>query len=169
MKILETERLLLRQFATDDAPFILELVNDPSWLRFIGERGVRTLDQARSYISQGPVASYTQHGFGLYRVSRKTDGVPIGLCGLLKRADLDDVDLGFAFLPQYGGQGYAREAATGTLAYARSRLGLNRIVAVTHPENIRSIQLLEKLGFRFERMIRFTPADAELKLFASSD
>jgi len=168
MNILETERLLLRQFTTDDAPFIQELVNDPSWLRFIGDRGIRTLEQAQAYILQGPVASYDQHGFGLYRVSRKADSEPIGMCGLLKRATLDDVDLGFAFLPQYCGQGYAREAATGTLAHARSRLGLSRIVAVTNPGNIRSILLLEQLGFRFERMVRFTPTDAELKLFASS-
>jgi [ribosomal protein S5]-alanine N-acetyltransferase len=168
MKILETDRLQLRPFTVDDAPFIRELVNDASWLRFIGDRGVRTLEQAQTYILQGPVASYARHGFGLSLVKRKPDGAAMGMCGLLKRATWDEVDLGFALLPQYCGQGYAREAATGTLAHARTHLGLSRIVAVTHPENVRSILLLEQLGFRFEGLIRFTPADAELKLFASS-
>jgi RimJ/RimL family protein N-acetyltransferase len=167
MNILETERLILRQFTVDDAPFILELVNDASWLRFIGDRGIRTLEQAQAYILQGPVASYAQHGFGLYLVRRKQDGADIGMCGLLKRATLDDVDLGFAFLPQYCGQGYARESASATLAHARTQLGVSRIVAVTSPDNQRSILLLEKLDFHFERMIRLPPTNAELKLFAS--
>jgi RimJ/RimL family protein N-acetyltransferase len=167
MKILETKRLHLREFAVGDAPFILELVNDASWRRYIGDRGIRTLEQAQTYILQGPVASYAQHGFGLYLVGRKSDGAAIGMCGLLKRAALDDVDLGFAFLPAYCGHGYALESATGTLAHARAQLGLSRIVAVTNPDNTRSILLLDKLGFRFERLVQLAPADAKLKLYAS--
>ena len=105
MKILETDRLVLRQLVVEDATFIFALLNDPGWLRFIGDRGIRTLDDARNYILQGPVAMYARHGFGLYVTARKQDGVPIGLCGLLKRDGLADVDIGYAFLPQFRGQG----------------------------------------------------------------
>ena len=110
-QVLETDRLILRQLSIEDDAFILELVNDPLWLRFIGDRGVRTLDEARNYILKGPVAMYERAGFGLYLVERKIDGVPMGICGLIKRDVLDDVDLGFAFLPEYRGQGYATESA----------------------------------------------------------
>ena len=167
MNIIETDRLALRCFTADDAAFIVELVNDPAWLQFIGDRGVRTLDDARAYITNGPVASYSRHGFGLYQVSRNSDGVALGLCGLLKREYLDDVDLGFAFLPQFGGQGYAREAAAATLAHARGTLGLKRIAAITDPQNIRSIHLLKKLDFRFDKMIRVKPDQPESSLFVS--
>ena len=107
MTVLETERLRLRRLTVDDAAFILELVNDPSWLRFIGDRGVRNLDDARSYILKGPVASYEKHGFGLWLVELKAEATPIGICGLLQRDTLPDVDIGFALLPQFCGQGYA--------------------------------------------------------------
>ncbi|MFI4982343.1 MAG: GNAT family N-acetyltransferase, partial [Nevskiales bacterium] len=116
MKVLETERLVLRRLVAEDAPFILELLSDPSWLRFIGDKGVRNLDDARLYIRIGPAAMYARLGHGLYLTELKDGGIPIGLCGLIKRDTLDDVDIGFAFLPQYRGQGYAREAAAATLA-----------------------------------------------------
>jgi RimJ/RimL family protein N-acetyltransferase len=167
MQIIETERLALRELDATDAPFILRLVNDPSWLRFIGDRGIRTVADAEGYIAKGPAVSYAQHRFGLWLVSRKADGAPLGMCGLLKRDTLDDVDIGFAFLPEFGGQGYAREAAVATLAHGRAAFGLKRIVAITAPDNTRSIQLLGKLGFRFERMIRLVPDKPETKLFAS--
>ncbi|MDB6114780.1 MAG: GCN5-related N-acetyltransferase [Lacunisphaera sp.] len=167
MITVETPRLALRQLTLADAAFVLELVNDPSWLRYIGDRGIRTLDAARDYIRHGPMVSHAQHGFGLDLVARKTDGVPIGICGLLKRDALEDVDLGFALLPQFGGQGYAQEAAAATLGHGRSVLGLKRIVAITDPANAASIRLLEKLGFRFERLIRLAPDKPELNLFAS--
>lgn len=165
--LIETDRLILRHLTVDDAAFILELVNDPAWLRFIGDRGVRTLEDARAYILKGPVASYAQHGFGLDLVERKADGVPIGMCGLIKRDTLDDIDVGFAFLPQYCAQGYGYEAAAATLAHGRKTFGLKRIVAITAPDNTGSIRLLEKLGFRFEKMIRFAPDQPESKLFAA--
>lgn len=165
--ILETERLSLRKFVLDDAAFILELVNDPDWLRFIGDRGVRTLDDARNYLRNGPLAMYERVGFGLYLVERKSDGVPLGMCGLIKREGLDDVDIGFAYLPQYRAQGYAFEAAAATLVYGRQTFGLKRIVAITSLDNNRSIQLLEKLGFAFEKLIKLPGDDEELKLFAS--
>lgn len=167
MKVLETNRLILRRLSVDDDAFILELVNDPLWLRFIGDRGVRTLTDARDYILKGPMAMYERVGFGLYLVERKSDGVPLGICGLIKRDALDDVDIGFAFLPEYRAQGYAYESAAAVLAYGRSVLGLKRIVAITSPDNDRSVQLLEKLGFTFEKMIQL-PNDREaVKLFAS--
>jgi RimJ/RimL family protein N-acetyltransferase len=165
--ILETERLRLRQLGESDAAFILELVNDEAWLRYIGDRGVRNAADARTYILNGPVASYEKHGFGLWLVELKTGAVPIGICGLLQRDTLPDVDLGFAFLPAYRGQGYASEAGRATLAYGRTHLGLKRIVAVTKPANEYSIRTLVKLGLRFEKMIRLAPDAPELQLFAS--
>jgi RimJ/RimL family protein N-acetyltransferase len=167
LRVLETDRLILRWMSADDAPFILELVNEPSWLRFIGDRGVRTPDDAREYIRKGPVDMYARLGFGLYVTERKADGVPIGICGLLKRESLDDVDLGFANLPRFWGKGYAYEAALAVMAYGRSAFGLKRIVAVTSPGNVASVKLLEKLGFRFERMVRLSEDSADVQLFGS--
>jgi len=139
----------------DDAPFIFELVNDESWLRFIGDRGVQTLADAQRYILNGPVEMYTRFGFGLWLVETRDGNTPIGICGLIKRESLDDVDLGFAFLPGYRGKGYAFEAASAALIYGKTALGLERIVAITTPDNHRSAKLLVKLGFRFDRMIQF--------------
>ena len=165
-KVLETERLIIRKLNVDDAAFIFELVNDPDWLRFIGDRGVRTLEDAGKYILNGPMAMYERVGFGLYLVELKSNGTPIGMCGLIKREGLDDVDIGFAYLPQFRAQGYAYEAASAVLAYGRREFGLKRIVAITSVDNERSIQLLEKLGFAFEKLIKLPGDDEELKLFA---
>ena len=153
MPVLATERLDLRQLLEDDADFIHRLLNDPSWLRHIGDRGVRSVEDARRYIVDGPVAMYAKLGFGLFLVERRSDGVAMGLCGLLKRDSLDDVDIGFAFFPEFGGQGYALEAARATLDYGITQHGLRRIVAITAQENAASIRLLEKLGLSFERLI----------------
>lgn len=166
MKVLETERLILRRMAVGDAGFILKLLNEPSWLRFIGDRGVRTMEDARDYILDGPAAMYARLGFGLYLTELKEDGSPMGICGLIKRDFLDDVDIGFAFLPEYWGQGYAYEAASAVLAYGQGVLGLKRIVAITVPDNDRSARLLEKLGLRFERRVRYPDDDQEVRLFA---
>jgi len=151
MKVLETDRLLLRRLDTDDSEFILELLNDPAWLRFIGDKGVRNLDDARDYIRNGPIAMYERVGFGLYLVEAKADGAPIGICGLLKRDTLEDVDIGFAFLPGFRAQGYAHEATVATLDYAKDALGLDRVIAITAPDNHACAKLLEKIGMRFER------------------
>ena len=153
MQIIETERLLLRQITTDDAPFILALLNDPSWIQFIGDRGVRTLDAARDYILERMMKSYEQNGFGLYLTVIKADKTPIGICGLVNRDGLDDIDIGFAFLPTYKGLGYGYESSTAVVSYAKTTLKLNRLVAITDQANTRSIRLLEKLGFRFEKNI----------------
>jgi [ribosomal protein S5]-alanine N-acetyltransferase len=167
MPVIETSRLQLCRFMLDDAPFILALLNEPSFLQYIGDRGVRTLDDARQYLNTGPLASYAQHGYGLYLAVRREDSVPIGMCGLLRRGSLDAPDLGYAFLPAYWSQGYATEAAAATLDYGRRTLGLGRIVAITAPENYRSIKLLEKLGLHFERMWRLAP-DNVVMLFSTA-
>jgi RimJ/RimL family protein N-acetyltransferase len=166
MKILETERLILRQLTVEDADFVLQLLNEPSFLSFIGDKGVRTIDDARNYILTGPIESYERFGFGLYLTELKENGIPIGMCGLLKRESLKDVDIGYAFLPKFWGQGYASEAASAVMAFGKSALGLNRIVAVTTPDNHSSIKVLAKLGLRFEQMVRLSEDEPEIKLFA---
>ena len=166
MEVFTTARLRLRRLTADDAAFILELVNDEAWLRYIGDRGIRSLDDARAYLERGPVAMYAKHGFGLWGVERKEAPGLVGMCGLLQRDTLPDVDLGFAFLPAFRGQGLAREAAAGTVAFARDQLGLRRLVALTAPANARSIRLLEGLGFCFEQMVRLVPAGPESNLLA---
>jgi len=166
MKVLETERLVLRRLSVDDGAFILELLNDPSWLRFIGDKGVRTLEDARNYILTGPMDMYARLGFGLYLTERKKDAAPIGICGLIERAGLEDIDIGFAFLPAFCGQGYAYESASAVMTYAQDTLGLNRVVAITAPDNQRSITLLTKLGLCFEDMLRLGEDQPEVMLFA---
>lgn len=165
MKVCETERLFLRLLATDDAPFILALLNEPSFLQNIGDKGVRSIEDARQYIQQGPQASYTKNGFGLYLVALKEARTPLGICGLIKRDGLDDPDIGYAFLPKFWSQGYAIEAASAVMIFAREALGINRIVAITSPDNLPSIRVLNKLGLQFETMILLPGASAESRLF----
>jgi RimJ/RimL family protein N-acetyltransferase len=168
MKILETERLVLRRLSYDDAQFILELLNQPSFLRYIGDKGVRTTEDAVRYIQTGPVASYERFGYGLYLVELKESGVPIGMCGLLKRDTLPDADVGFAFLPDYWSQGYAFEAASGVMSYGREVVGLRRIVAITSLDNDASIKLLEKIGLKFEGLITPSGDLGEVRLFGTT-
>jgi len=151
MTLLETERLNLRELAFDDAPFILTLLNDPSFLRYINDKNVRNLEDARQYMLNGPMNSYARNGFGLYLVALKESQTPIGLCGLLKREELPDADIGFAFLPEFWGKGFAQEAAVAVMKDARERLGLTRLLAIVMPDNHASIKLLEKVGMKFER------------------
>jgi RimJ/RimL family protein N-acetyltransferase len=166
MIVLETDRLILRRLTVDDAGFMLGLMNEPSWLRYIGDRGVRTLDDARDYIVKGPVDMYSRLGFGLYLTELKDTHTPIGICGVLKRDALEDVDIGFAFLPGHWGQGYALESASAVLAYATQTLGLRRVLAITSPDNDRSIKLLAKMGFVFDRMVKLNEDRPESTLFA---
>lgn len=165
MKVLETERLDIRRLAPSDAEFILELLNQPSFFQYIGDKGVRTLDDARDYIATGPVASYDKFGFGMYLTTLK-DGTPIGICGLVKRETLPDVDVGFAFLPEYWSQGYAFESASAVLYHAKKDHGLNRIVAIATADNRSSIKLLQRLGLSFERVVRLTEESDEVSLLA---
>jgi RimJ/RimL family protein N-acetyltransferase len=167
LRVLDTDRLALSRLELEDAAFILELVNDPDWVRYIGDRGIHTEDAARDYISSGPQAMYARFGFGLYRVELRSDGTPIGLCGLIKRDWLEDVDIGFALLPAFRGHGYAYEAATATLGHGRSTLGLERIVAIVAPDNEDSVRLLQRLGLRFEGMVTPPGATSAIHLYAT--
>lgn len=154
LAVLETLRLSLRRLTLADAPFMLELLNDPSFIRHIGDKGVRSIEGAEAYLRDGPLASYQQFGFGLMLVRLKDEETPIGICGLIKRETLQDVDVGFAYLPAFRGQGYAIEATRAVLAYGKRQFGLSRIVAIVAPGNASSIRVLEKAGLEFERMIR---------------
>lgn len=167
MTILETEHLTLRRITVDDAAFMLDLLNQPSFIQFIGDRGVRTLDDARKIIQERYLAAYERLGFGIYLTLLRGAQIPIGICGLVKRDGLDDVDVGYAFLPQYWSKGYASEAASAVLRYARNTLGIGRILGITTPDNTGSIRVLEKVGLKFERMIRLPGEETDLKLFSS--
>jgi len=165
MNILETPRLILRNANADDAPFMLDLLNQPSFIRFIGDRGIRSLDGAREYIETRLVKSYKDNGFGLYITLLKEENLPIGLCGLVKRDGLDDIDIGFAFLAQHESKGYGFESASAVMEYSKNTLGLKRIAGITTPDNEKSIGLLEKLGLKFEKMIKLPNDTEELKFF----
>ena len=166
--VVETARLALRELAESDDAFVLELVNEPDWIRFIGDKNVRTLEDARKYLREGPIAGYRKTGFGLWAVETKGSREPTGICGLIRRPELEDVDLGFAFLARFRGKGYARESAAAVVELARSRFGLERLVAITDPANERSIRVLERAGFVFEKRWRKSPDAEELALFARS-
>lgn len=164
MKVLETERLTLRYLEMSDAEFILGLLNEPSFHRYIGDKGVRTLDDAREYIRSGPRASYEENGFGLYCTEITADHTPIGICGLVKRPQLDDPDVGFAFLPAFWSRGYATEAAAAVLRYGREDLEIERIVAITSPDNDASARVLVKIGLGESTLTRLQDGDP-VKLF----
>jgi RimJ/RimL family protein N-acetyltransferase len=150
-RILETPRLVLRELDANDSAFMLGLLNDPDWIRYIGDRGVRTVEEARKYLDERLVSMYARLGFGLWGVELRDGGGPIGICGLVKRDTLESVDLGFAFMPAYRGQGYAYESALASREYGIRTLGLDRLLAIATPINLASVRLLEKLGFRHER------------------
>jgi len=165
--VLETERLRMREFTLADTAFIIELLNSPGWLEFIGDRNVHTPEQARLYLENGPLKSYQVHGYGLSMVERKDDGMPVGMCGVLNRDTLECPDIGFAFLPAHHAQGYAFEIAQATLDHAKETLGLPRVAAITVPGNSRSIRLLEKLGLRYVRSFSSPGSDELLSYYCS--
>jgi RimJ/RimL family protein N-acetyltransferase len=167
MTVLETERLSLREINTGDAEFLLKLLNEPSFINNIGDRNVRTIADAERYALNGPIASYKQHGFGLYLVILKETGEPIGICGLVKRETLPDADIGYAFLPSFWRKGYALEATAAMKDYAFSRLGHERLLAIVNPENKSSIRVLEKLGMGFTRMVHMSDDAPEICLYSS--
>jgi ribosomal-protein-alanine N-acetyltransferase len=162
-----TPRLRVRALSGGDMAFILTLLNDPSFIRNIGDRGVRTPDDALAYITDGPMASYARHRFGLCAVELIASGHTIGICGLLQRDELPGPDIGFAFLPQYWSMGYAFEAASAVIDDARARLGVTTLLAIANPDNAASIRLLERLGFTFARLMRLRNEARDLKLFAA--
>ena len=163
---LETERLSLRRFRLEDAPSIVELLNQPSFIENIGDRGVRNLDDAHRYLREGPMAMYGRYGFGLWRASRRSDDAFVGMCGLLKRDILPDVDVGYAFLPEHWGQGYAFEAVNATIELGARKFGLERIIGVVSDHNAASIRVLEKAGLRFERMVAMRAGEPEVRLYS---
>ena len=168
MHILETERLILREIdSAADAEFILELLNSPGFLRYIGDRGVRNVEQSREFIEGRLRKSYADNGFGLYAVELSTDNTPLGICGFVKRDGLDHADIGFAFLPQFEKKGYAVESARAVMEYGRGVLGLDRVLAITTPDNENSGRLLEKLGFSYVKLMTLPNSDEQIKLFAS--
>lgn len=167
MDVLETERLQLVHFSISDAGFILELVNEPAFLQFIGDKQLRSQADAREYLLNGPIDSYRRHGFGLYKAVRKVGATPIGMCGLLQRDSLPDPDIGFAYLQRHWSRGYAVEAAKAVLRYARFDLRLHRVAAIVNPGNHSSIRLLKKIGMRFERTISMADVEPELEYYAT--
>ncbi|MES2103985.1 MAG: GNAT family N-acetyltransferase [Pseudomonadota bacterium] len=166
MIILETERLRLRTVNIDDAQFYLELTNDPGWIKNIGDKGLRTLEAARESLQNGPMDMQQRLGFSLYVVESKQDSAAMGLCGLIKRDSLEDVDMGYAFLPQFRGKGYAREAAAAVLKYGKERFALKKLAAITSPDNHDSYSLLEELGFQLEKLVVLKGETRETKLYA---
>jgi RimJ/RimL family protein N-acetyltransferase len=166
LRIAETERLVLRELSPGDAVFICELLNDPSWLRNIGDRNVRTPQEAERYIQDKIIASYKSLGFGMYLAELKNGGDPIGLCGLVKRDSLPDPDVGFALLPRFWNRGYALEATKAVISYARTELKLSKLLAIVKPDNASSIKLLERLGFCEEDVYRSPGGATDLKLYA---
>lgn len=166
MPNIESGRLKLPLFALNDAPFILRLLNEPSFLLHIGDKGVRDLEGAKGYLTNGPLASYARHGHGLMAVVLKATGEPIGMCGLLKRDNLDHPDLGYAFLPEFWSKGYAAEAAKATLDHGVKTLGFQTILAIVSQDNAASIRLLEKLSFAFARLEAMHPDEPEVAVYA---
>lgn len=162
--ILETDRLRLREFTLSDATFIIELLNTPGWIKYIGDRNVKTEEQAKEYLRNGPIKSYEINGFGLSMVELK-DKTPVGMCGILKRDNLENPDIGFAFLPNSMGKGYAYEIASAVMNYAKTRLQLPAISAITLPNNDASIKLLGKIGLKYIRTFSFPGEDEQLMLF----
>lgn len=167
-QVVITGRLSLRELNENDASFIIALLNTPSWLQFIGDRNVSNEAQAISYIQNGPQKSYAENGFGLYLVERKEGITSLGICGLIKREELECVDIGFAFLPEFEGMGYAYEAASAIMDLAQNKLNIKIIFAITNDNNVRSIRLLHKLGFRFLRLHE-SPTKEMLMLFTNSN
>ncbi len=165
--LIETDRLSLRPFELSDAGFILKLLNSQGWLEYIGDRQVRTEEDAKMYLLNGPIKSCQVNGYGLSLVSLKDENIPIGACGLLKRDYLDDADIGFAFLPEYIGKGYGFESASAVMTFAKKELNITHILAFTVPHNIASIKLLEKLGLHFEKNFCMPGEEEELSLFSN--
>jgi RimJ/RimL family protein N-acetyltransferase len=153
--LIETERLVLRELTESDAEFYFAILTDPDFKRFIADRGIRDANDALVNLRDRVLASYDAHGFGMWLVSRRVDGRPVGMAGLVKREFLNDVDLGYAFLPEGRGSGFATESAAAVMGYALERFGLQRLAAIVAPDNLASIRVLDRLGFRHTGQVRF--------------
>lgn len=166
MTKIETDRLVLREFTPQDAPFVLDLVNEPSWLENIGDKNVHSLKDAENYIKNGPLKSYQEYGFGLYVAELRLKKIPVGMCGLVQRDYLESPDIGFAFLPDYWGAGLATEAAKAVVDYANKDLQINNVLGITNPENIGSMKVLEKVGLRFDKFFELPDSKDTIRLFS---
>ncbi|MEL4456268.1 GNAT family N-acetyltransferase [Lutimonas vermicola] len=166
MIVLSTERLLIKKITPADAPFLLELMNDKDWIENIGDRGIKTIEQAQVYITNRFLKSYEEKGFGFYGIVLKESSEMIGTAGLVHREGLDAVDIGYGMLPAFRGKGYAFEATKAVFDYGYNVLRLDKIVAIVNPSNKSSIKLLEKLGLRYEKMVRLPDEDKDIKLFS---
>jgi len=164
--LLETERLQLRWMTLDDTPMMLAVWNDPTFMQFVGDRGIRTLDEAEASMQQGPLHLYAEYGYGPFRVIRLEDGADMGVCGLYRRDGLDEPDIGFAFLPEYRGKGFGYEASVAVLEHARDVLNLPRVIAIVSPENDASIALLEKLGMSYDQGMCLPGEDEDVSLYS---
>lgn len=167
MSIISTSRLELREICEDDAPFILELLNTPSWLKFIGDRNLHSIEDAKKYIINRLIPSYRIFGFGFYLTKLTENNTSIGICGIVKRDFLEHIDIGFAFLPQYEGKGYGYESASAVMEYAQKTLEITTIAGITNSNNKSSIALLEKLGLKFQKMILLPNETEEIMLFVN--
>ncbi len=169
MIVAETERLILSKVSLQDAAFFLELMNTPHWLKYIGDRNIKSIKDAEGAIKNGHLKSYKDHGFGFYKVQLKAEqNKSIGTAGLIKRDQLDHIDIGFGFLPEYEGKGYGFEASMAVMKLAKSRFKIEKLVAITNPNNAGSIKLLEKLGMSLEKRVKPFEDDKELLLFAKA-
>jgi len=169
MQIAETNRLIISKLTIKDAPFFLKLVNSPNWVKYIGDRNLNTVKNAEDYLKNGSIKSYADFGFGFYKLQLKEDHLkPIGTTGLIKRKELDHVDIGFAMLPEYEGKGFGYESSIAILKIAKNQFNIDKILAITLPENISSIKLLEKLGLAFEKRVKPFDDGEELLLFAKN-
>ena len=166
-KILTTERLILREYTLDDTQFVIQLLNTEGWLAFIGDKNVRTEEEAKIYLLNGPIKSYAENGYGLSLVATKDGLTPIGMCGLIKRDNLDCPDIGFAFLPEFMGKGYAFEIADAIITYAKDTLKLPRVYGITMPENEHSKRLLQKIGLSYQKMYSFPNQEEKLMLLCN--
>lgn len=166
---LETERLSMRWLTLEDADLMLAVWNDPAFFQYVGDRGIRTVEQAEETLLSGAFKLYENHSYGPFRLALKADDVAIGTCGLFRREGYDDPDIGWSVLPEFGRQGYAYEAASAVLEYAQSELGLARVTAFVSPENLPSIGLAEKIGLQYERMARLVGEDEDVCLYSVSN
>jgi RimJ/RimL family protein N-acetyltransferase len=165
---IETERLFLRRVTLDDSDLMLAVWNDPAFVRNVGDRGIRTTEQAHDAMQAGALKLYEDYGYGPYSMVLKSNGSQIGICGLFKRENLEDPDIGFAVLPEFCSRGYAGEAAFAVLAHARDDLGIRKVTAIVSPTNAPSIGLIEKLGLAFETMIAMPGDDEEISLYSAT-
>lgn len=168
MIVAETNRLLTTKFTENDATFFYKLANSPNWIRYIGDRGLKTVTDAQLYLKEDTLKSYTEFGFGFYKLQLKENGELIGTSGLVKRDWLEYVDIGFALLPEYEGKGFGFEASEEILKLAKNQFHLNKILAITLPTNKKSVKLIEKLGLVFEKRVKPFEDDEELLLFAKT-